>query len=188
MPINSVVTGYLSTWYGSVLDESCVTATPEHQHHMCWDASYLYKHVETPLFIAENRFDSNQIEQVLHCPKPYHNNSTKTFLKWFGDTMLEGLAATVQSNKGRAKGDGLFTPSCLSHTGNLCLHGGPTVNGKKIADVLPIWFLKMTRLLLLNIKNSIPATTMKKHGSHVTLTVTVEDFVNIIIAFHLYAQ
>ena len=56
--------------------------------------------------------------------------------------MSEGLKNTVQSDVGIKKGDGLFVPSCLDHTLNFCIRGGPKVGDKKIGVLLPKWFLE----------------------------------------------
>ncbi len=54
--------------------------------------------------------------------------------------MHTALNETVQGPLGMKKGDGLFNPSCYDHTGNICIAGGPLVNGLRLADVLPNWF------------------------------------------------
>ena len=143
IPFNPLASDYITSWYGSALDESCVNATPERQQHRCWDASYLYNFVDTRLFVIQNRFDTCQIEEVLLCPYgQIQNNSTESFVQLFGDTTAKGLASTVQGTRGKQKGDGLFSPSCLSHTTDFCIQGGPAVNGKQIKEMLPKWFLE----------------------------------------------
>ena len=143
IPVNNLATRYLTSWFASALDESCLKGTPERNHHKCWDSHYLYNFIDTPLFVIENRFDESQIHDVLLCPsKEIDNNSTEGFIQWFGDTMSTGLASTVQSGRGKKKGDGLFTPSCLSHTTNFCIQGGPSVNDKQIGELLPKWFME----------------------------------------------
>ena len=146
VPINSALAKYGTSWYGSALDESCISETDLDQQHMCLDAHYLYNYVDTSLFVAENRFDNHQL-QLLLCPDPWENDSTKDFMKWFGETMINGLLSTVQSERGLLKGDGLFAPSCLAHTGDFCLTNGPSLNGKKMADLLPIWYFEEDPLI-----------------------------------------
>ena len=143
VPFNNLVSTHVTSWFGSALDESCLDATPKFQHHKCWDVSYLYDFVDTRLFVIENRFDNNIIQDILLCPLEHlQNNNTDLFVEWFGNTMKTGLASTVQSARGGEKKDGLFSPSCLKHTHNFCIQGGPTVNGKKVDDMLSQWFLK----------------------------------------------
>ena len=148
IPINNLATKYLTSWYGSALDESCLTETPEKYHHKCWDSHYLYNFIDSQLFVMENRFDESQIHDVLLCPSnEIENNSTLGFIKWFGNTMSDGLRLTVQADRGKQKGDGLFSPSCLSHTTNFCIQGGPVVKNEKIGDILPKWFMEEDPLI-----------------------------------------
>ena len=142
IPFNNIASTYITSWFGSALDESCARNTPRLQQHKCWDASYLYQFVDTRLFMIENRYDSNILEAILLCPLEHlHNNNTESFLKWFGDTMIEGLSSTIQSDRGMSKGDGLFSPSCLDHTDDFCIQRGPIVNGKRVDDMLGKWFM-----------------------------------------------
>ena len=148
IPVNSFASKYLTTWYGSALDESCLRGTPERYHHRCWDSYYLYNFIDTQLFVIENRFDESQIHDVLLCPcHEIKSDSTQDFIKWFGETMCNGLKSTVQGDRGKKKGDGLFSPSCLSHTTNFCIQGGPVVGDKKIGNILPKWFMEDNPLI-----------------------------------------
>ena len=80
-PFNGLASAYLSSWYGSAHDESCMASTHIGEHHRCWDASYLYNHVDTRLFMAQNRFDYSISQDVLLCPYGHlKNNHTKTFI------------------------------------------------------------------------------------------------------------
>ena len=143
IPVNNFASKYLTSWYGSALDENCLENTAERHQHRCWDSHYLYNFIDTRLFVMENRFDKSQIHDVLLCPYDHvHNNSTESFIKWFGDNMSTGLGLTVEGDRGKKKGDGLFSPSCLSHTTDFCIQGGPTVHGEKIGNILPKWFLE----------------------------------------------
>ena len=79
--------------------------------------------------------------------------------------MSTGLASTVQSDRGKKKGDGLFTPSCLSHTSNFCIQGGPSVNHKQIGELLPKWFMEDDPLIAASYQevdtcNDIEKTTL----------------------------
>ena len=56
--------------------------------------------------------------------------------------MFDGLESTIQADRGKKKGDGLFSPSCLSHTTNFCIQGGPVVGDEKIGNILPKWFME----------------------------------------------
>lgn len=142
-PINSVASKWISSWFQSRLDESCVAALGADHAFKCWDASVLLNYVEAPLFVVENRFDQNQINDVLLCPTSRNTSTTRAFVEYFGEVMTQGLAETVRADAfGVAKGDGLFVPSCFTHTSNICMQHGPTVQGVQLRDVLPVWFDK----------------------------------------------
>ena len=77
-----------------------------------------YKHIKTPLFIAENQFDFEQIFGELKVPKP-DNKTTPAevakelrYLRYYGQRMRASLAQV-----GAAAGDnnGLWAPACLDH-------------------------------------------------------------------------
>lgn len=150
-PVNSLASKYLSWWFQTALDESCMAALGPEDAYQCWDYSVSYDHISAPLFIAENRFDSNQIEDVLLCLTCGSENTSYTngFIEQFGDTMSTGLLSTVLGDVGLAKGDGLFSPSCYDHTSAFCMQGGQVVlemdeaGGAvevRLQDVLPVWF------------------------------------------------
>jgi hypothetical protein len=148
-PVNALATKWLTSWFASALDESCVAAFAAAEGnadnaHRCWDASVLYPYVDAPLFVVENRFDQNQINDVLLCPTKRNTSNTVAFVQDFGEIMGSGLYAAVQGPRGASKGDGLFAPSCFSHTSNICMQGGPVVStpdaAVRLRDILPGWF------------------------------------------------
>lgn len=142
--IDPLASMYLVEWFDSALDGSCTKEHPYPHKHLCWDAHIHYKYISTPIFVTENRFDQNQINSVLLCPKE-NNVHTTAFIRDFGGRMEVGLRNTVQSNAGKAKGDGLFSPSCFSHTVDICVQGGPELlspSGKvvRMMDLFVPWW------------------------------------------------
>ena len=141
VPVNNLASAWLTSWFESALDESCVSQAKQGETHRCWDASYNYPHIKTRLFVIENRFDANQIKDVLLCPKCGNGkNASDKFIKAFGEIMKQGLTETVQSDAAVAKGDALFSPSCLEHTSNICVMNGPSLGNVRVRDRLPDWF------------------------------------------------
>lgn len=53
--------------------------------------------------------------------------------------MLNSLKKHAVDN-GAPRGNGLFSPSCLSHTDDLCASGGPTVGGTTFGEALFGWW------------------------------------------------
>ena len=63
-----------SILYKSYLNENCVQKNKD-KPWLCGpvSANYLYQYIKSPLFIAENMFDSDQIFDELQCPKSVSN-------------------------------------------------------------------------------------------------------------------
>ena len=133
----------LSSWWGSAYDESCRKST-RRMRHRCLDASFVFKHVDSSLFVIQNRFDKLIMEGFLEAPPldSTWNSKTTRFIKWYGDLTITGLTTNVKSKLGRRKGHGLFVPSCLDHVENFCIHNGTRTNGRSLNDMLPKWFLE----------------------------------------------
>ena len=131
---------YFTRWFQSALDVSCAAAHPGSDAHRCWDASFLYKYIDTPLFVVENRFDQNQIEECFFDPVKLNTSKTRGFVRDYGRRMMASMNTTVRGARGLAKGDGLFLTSCLQHTGDFCIQDGPAIAGMRLRDVLPRWF------------------------------------------------
>lgn len=143
LPLNGALTRYLSSWWRSALDESCRKSHWRWRQHRCLDASFVFKHVDSSLFVIQNRFDKLIMEEFLRAPLSSTSNSkTRRFTKWYGDLTLKGLTSNAKSTSGRRKGHGLFVPSCLEHAGNFCINNGTTTNGRSLNEMLPEWFLE----------------------------------------------
>ena len=84
IPLNGMLSKYLTTWYRSALDESCKKSTPIWKWHECLDVSHLYNFIDTPIFVIQNRFDKLIMENFLNAPLEENPNySTKIFIKWY---------------------------------------------------------------------------------------------------------
>ena len=58
--LNQLGSMYVTTRYGSYVDQSCRRANLL-RPGLCWDATFLYPYLSTPLFYAENKFDDNKL-------------------------------------------------------------------------------------------------------------------------------
>eukprot|EP01129_Flabellula_baltica_P008654 TRINITY_DN3464_c0_g1_i1.p1 TRINITY_DN3464_c0_g1~~TRINITY_DN3464_c0_g1_i1.p1 ORF type:complete len:389 (-),score=69.44 TRINITY_DN3464_c0_g1_i1:336-1502(-) len=126
---------YLSNWYHSYLDESCVAATPTLPGR-CWDASFVYPHIEADMFLFENIFDASLLGFLGWVDV---GKEGKEYLAYFGDTMVASIQQVKNSTKPR---DGFFMPSCYDHTGNLCVASETKVHGYKFVDVIGDWYFQ----------------------------------------------
>ena len=123
-------------WFQSYLDTSCTAALPD-SPSQCWDAATLLPHIETPLFIAQNKFDSCQVQYVLGWGMVIGNNSiTNNWYRYYGEQSEVGAAPILAS-----KHHGLFMPACLQHTDNLCMRGGTVIEGFTLRDAMWNWYV-----------------------------------------------
>lgn len=87
-------------------------------------------------------FDSNQLLELLLAPHDWQANSkAKDFVRDFGQRMTTSVITTVNAHAAAKRTDSVFFPKCFSHTGSLCMNGGPVVNGSTFHDALAAWFL-----------------------------------------------
>ena len=107
---------------------------------ICYSAHALYPFIKTPMFIMENRYDQNQINNVLHMPKPAKITTKEelSFVAYVGLGMLNSTHQVVASSK---PNDGLFLSSCFTHTMGLGMPGTTVVGGKTSGQALADWFL-----------------------------------------------
>jgi len=147
----SFAASYLYLWFKQLgpppfLDQSCMAAHAD-APHQCWSAAVHYAYIETPLFVGQNKFDSNQAGAVFGhdwwpLPLLHHQSSQAAYVRYFGNRTLEGIAADVLSHGAtKTPADGLFMPSCWKHTGNLCMTSSSSqVQGWRMATSLADWF------------------------------------------------
>ena len=150
----SFMADYLVTWYGGVsgphpvhMDQSCMAAMPVLERHTCWSAAVHYPFIDTPLFVAQNRFDKNQCAAVLglnwwRYPKDNatHARVEKAYKAYFGRQTAAGIGAAVRWGPKNTT-DGLFMPSCYEHGWNLCmLKNSSVIQGVRYSAALDDWF------------------------------------------------
>ena len=115
--------------------------------HTCWNAANHYPYIETPLYVAQNMFDSEQSGDIfglswwpLPLDKAAHAAAVAKYKRYFGNITQLDLGAKVLAHGGKkTPADGLFMPSCFQHTGDLCMRGGPRVKGVGFAESLGDW-------------------------------------------------
>jgi len=145
--MNSDASLYLTSWYDSALDESCVSdaLASNFQPHRCVDAHHLYQYIDSRMFLIENQFDWWLMQNILGCPCNQTDIvSTRHFIEHHGQLLLDGVENTIRSTRGITKGDGGFVPSCYGHCETHCMRGGPEIDygGKLVtlSQVLGQWF------------------------------------------------
>ena len=98
------------------LQPGCVTALDVADSWKCYTMHVNAQYIKTPLFIAENRFDSVQINGDGELsPSQEGTSSGLAYLAYYGRAMN----ASIQQFLGRKKDTALFMPSCLKHCTNM---------------------------------------------------------------------
>lgn len=133
----------LESWYvnheeHAFVDQSCAKELGD--SNRCWDAGILARYVTTPLFLAQNRYDSNQMQGEFLCLGCSSNASEVTvkgrdYMTYFGNH-TEATLRDLADNFGHS----VFMPNCYKHTSNLCIAGGLAINGESYNSSLRDWF------------------------------------------------
>ncbi len=111
-------------WY----PRACANATGNNMS-LCTDAHFLYPHLQRPVFIRENQFDT---AKLANCG---WNGQNATYLRAWGAWMRAQLDVIAHSDK-----DGFYSASCLEHGGNFGWRSSPVVNGVRMRDAVSNWF------------------------------------------------
>ena len=108
----------------------------------CRSVPTLYKYIQSPAFILENKFDQYQIINLKNLPAPTaaNHNTTLDYFRYFGRQMIDSITADVA---GKSKGsDGFFIPACYQHptfpTPTAKYNG--TINGQEAFSVFQGWY------------------------------------------------
>lgn len=140
-PYGKIAADYLSTWFNSYHDPDCVNAYPDNPK-WCWLAGLVYPHVQTEMLIANNIFDSSQLQFVGWINDGGTNS--KGFQAWFGNDVVTSISAQVAApNKTK---DGYWLPGCYDHTGNLCMGSQTKVQGYIFKQIVEDWYFEINKL------------------------------------------
>jgi len=144
-------------WNG-YLQPDCVKANPD-DPQSCNSVNIAYPYIHAPLYIAENKFDTNQIFTQLGCPQ--NASDTNDYIAYFGKLMqqsVEQIYSTVMSNSLK-KNDGLFFMSCLNHTSDTHISSPTLVQGILQGDSIVDWYFeggKVPHVLVDDCKGDMP--------------------------------
>jgi len=135
----TLLNGTVSELWHAYYVPACVRGQAPGAGYMCQSIDVSYKYIGTPLFVANNAFDTNQIFAQLGCPTT--GPRVESYVEYFGTRMRDSTIKQVQAMQPRKK-DGLWLASCLLHTENLRTRGGPVVQGKTYREALGDWFFE----------------------------------------------
>eukprot|EP00755_Sulcionema_specki_P020545 Sspe_Gene.72187::Locus_43004_Transcript_1_1_Confidence_1.000_Length_3620::g.72187::m.72187 len=109
--------GMLFLWHWDV-DPLCVVAE-QLSAARCTNAATIAKHVKNKLFLAQHRYDSFLIFDLLGMPKD-RDRVSEEYIAYVG----ESVSATLLSLSAHSSTIGLFMPSCLQHAVRMLPSGG----------------------------------------------------------------
>jgi hypothetical protein len=121
-----------------------------HNATFCTSVSNLYPFIDTPLHVAENQADSNQIFMELGAPL-VNNATVAAYIAYFRSTMTAAVAQVYSKNGG---GDGLFFPNCLEHTADTTLQSTTTIGGVSYAQSVGAWWARQSNSPALHIADT----------------------------------
>ena len=132
---------FVDTENRAYVNQECVQA--EGSHAKCWSVSTMYKYISTPLFVAENKFDQEQLNEVLLCPSCSARSRLPSpeaaFIASYGENMRRQL---IQFSSHRPTVNAVFMPSCFGHTDDLNMGNSssiPRVRGVTYGEALAAW-------------------------------------------------
>eukprot|EP00117_Sycon_ciliatum_P025550 scpid91484/ scgid21183/ Protein notum homolog len=109
-------TSALFDLYNASVNAACLAANPS-SAFQCGPANldYMINYLQTPVFVAENQFDKQQIFERMGCPEK-QTAEVEAYIKYYGELMMAAMGKKVI---GSSLGHGLYFPACLQHTGDL---------------------------------------------------------------------
>jgi hypothetical protein len=133
------------------LDVSCVAAHPN-DAWKCLIGEYLFRYIDTPLFVLQSQVDCDQFEDVgLTClPAPENvpagvracNATELAYIKWFQSQMRSRASLAGMLSAHGAK-HGLFFDSCIHHSialfGNYWNNANWTIGSTTAASAVKLW-------------------------------------------------
>ncbi len=126
----------LLLWH-SRLPGACVAAHPT-TPHLCASFHFAYPFLKCPIYVIQNRLDTNQIySQLGCCGSPSVADHEHSYLQYFGQKMDLSLGQIIQNQN---KKDGLFLMNRAGHTENVLLNSSVTISGHLLSASLMDWF------------------------------------------------
>eukprot|EP01084_Bolivina_argentea_P235904 396814_1 len=130
--------------YDGYLDPNCVKGLGEKNAWHCGSAHNLYPFIEAPIFILENKFDSNQITSGGEMPTNVVNNDTIGYVEYYGIDMDRSILTQLIDEKNDK--NGLYYASCFNHADLTFPHSGVRVNGYQTGEIVGDWFWERNKL------------------------------------------
>eukprot|EP01083_Nonionella_stella_P033156 90760_1 len=156
--------------WDSYVPPACFAAFGRNLAWKCLSVHNLYQYIQAPLFIMQNKYDTNQIEQQFLMPSPsnQYDEDTIDYVGYFGEQT--DFSMSYNMNRMMDKGDGLFYPSCYDHGTHIGIGNDMdliTINGQNSSEVVGDWFwdrsaAKIVQDICNNNNNKLPCNPAKE--------------------------
>ena len=130
--------------YDMYLDPKCVQALGKENAWHCGSVHNEFQFIEAPVFVLENKYDTNQITQQMLMPTKVVNNQTIGYVEYYGMDMDRSILTQLVDEKNEK--NGLFYPSCFDHGGVAITSGKVMINGYNISELVGDWFWEYNKL------------------------------------------
>eukprot|EP01059_Diplonema_ambulator_P017613 TRINITY_DN29621_c0_g1_i1.p1 TRINITY_DN29621_c0_g1~~TRINITY_DN29621_c0_g1_i1.p1 ORF type:complete len:400 (+),score=147.18 TRINITY_DN29621_c0_g1_i1:49-1200(+) len=143
IPFNFAFAELVAPMYKSYLNPHCTKVTEVKER--CIDASVNYPHIQVPLLVLENMYDSQQIVDELLCdPKVCPKAYISAYGTWMRDTMHKLVLNDTRPH------NSLWMPSCYQHTGDLCMNSTTPINGKQVNEIAQDWYFNNAQVKIID--------------------------------------
>ena len=137
----------INVLWDSYLSPSCVNGLGANLSWHCGSVHNLYKYIETPFFVMQNKFDTNQLKAQFHLPSNTVNNETIGYVEYFGvDTDRSIVTQMIDITNDK---NGLFYASCFDHGGGLGIGTNAAItkiSGYNSSELVGDWFWERNKL------------------------------------------
>eukprot|EP01084_Bolivina_argentea_P183406 316477_1 len=132
-------------WNG-YLTRACVEGLGGNNSWHCGSVHNLFPYIDVPVFVMENKFDTNQLEAQFGLPTNVVNETTTGYVEYFGVDMDRSIITQLVDNKNTKHG--LFYASCFDHGGGLTIGKSnvTTIDGYNGTELLGDWFWERNKL------------------------------------------
>ena len=130
------------------LDSECVGALGPNKSWHCLSVHNIYPFLKGPIFIMENNYDTNQIQEEGQMPHNEVTNDTIGYVEYFGLDMRNSIYTRIVDVNNVT--NGVYLASCFDHGTGLGIGLEPgqasSVNGYNSSELVGDWFWERNKL------------------------------------------
>ena len=132
--------------WDTYLIPECVEALGNESWH-CSSVHNIYPFLKGPIFVMENKYDTNQIHAQFLMPENPVTPQTIGYVEYFGLDMENSIFTRIIDINNAT--NGVYFASCFDHGGGLGIglsSGASTINGYNSSELVGDWFWERNKL------------------------------------------